>query len=580
MSTIQTNNFSQRAEIKYAKYREILSKLGIKAARINGIVARAKATKKPLQEIVSDLGILSAEKAAMASALEAGWAYFSPSDAESMSVDFVEQIKSMPRRFVGHVPLGIQDDCLLIGIVDENAHTAAANAYAAEGRIQTYAYASNATLQKVFNRLFSRVEEELDKAIDVLTQEVNGNTALDDEDRGSAQQVINALIRYCCYQGNISDIHLYQTENIGMIKVRRDGVGQEFRYLELPVYERMLNLLIVNGGVKPEELKNEPKEAIVSFGDDYAEEMHDITSRFNFRLQLMQTPKRGRTAITRILDKDSAKKDLDDLGYEEGMVNKLKYYSELPDGLFIVTGPTGSGKSTTLFAMINQIDPIERSIQTMENPIEYSHGGWYQYEAGKGSGTSESEEFKKILKGMLRNDPDVLLVGEIRDADVAYIATQAANTGHLVFATLHANSSIKGVSRLSQMGADMSALSTVLRGILAQRLVRKLCSCKVEDMSDDHQNSVKEITGIHHQIYKACGCDKCGHTGYRGRVAIQELLEVNKEVRLMIEQGKTVTEIEAVAMPKEKTLWGAGIKLVAQGITSLDEIKRVASEDH
>jgi type II secretory ATPase GspE/PulE/Tfp pilus assembly ATPase PilB-like protein len=337
---------------------------------------------------------------------------------------------------------------------------------------------------------------------------------------------------------------------------------------------------MVNGGVKPEELKNEPKETNVNFGDDYAEEMKDITNRFNFRLQLMQTPKRGRTAVARILDKESAKKDLDSLGYEEGMVNKLKYYSELPDGLFIVTGPTGSGKSTTLFAMINQIDPIERSIQTMENPIEYSHGGWYQYEAGKGNGTTESDEFKKILKGMLRNDPDVLLVGEIRDAEVAYIATQAANTGHFVFATLHANSSIKAISRLAQIGADMSALSTVLRGILAQRLVRKLCSCKVEDHSDAHHDLVREITGSTHVIYKANGCDLCGYTGYRGRVAIQELLDVNKEVRLAIEHGKTVSEIEEKFMPKEKTLWGAGIKLVSCGVTSIDEVKRVAVEDH
>lgn len=231
--------------------------------------------------------------------------------------------------------------------------------------------------------------------------------------------------------------------------------------------------------------------------------------------------------------------------------------------------------------MLNTIDPIERSLQTIENPIEYSHGAWYQYEAKRGG--NEQQEYKGLLKGLLRNDPDVMLVGEVRDKEVGEILIEAANTGHLVFSTLHANSAGTAIARLRQMGIDMSAMGNVLRGVLAQRLVRVLCPhCKEEDSSVNNRNIISNAD-IHIEentkIYKAVGCEYCDYTGYKGRRAIHELLHINRDIRLMIELGEPTTKIIEKALSKKDTLWGSGLQLVVKGVTSVEEVERVTREE-
>jgi type II secretory ATPase GspE/PulE/Tfp pilus assembly ATPase PilB-like protein len=182
----------------------------------------------------------------------------------------------------------------------------------------------------------------------------------------------------------------------------------------------------------------------------------------------------------RLLDRQSNAAEFEALEFDSETSRKLKEYSQSKTGLVLVTGPTGSGKTTTLYAMIKQIDPTERWIQTIENPIEYRHGLWFQYEVPKAAG--EEKGAAKLLKGLLRNAPDVCLVGEVRDAEVGNILLELSNTGHLVFSTLHNNNAALALTRLKNFGLDMYGLASVLQGILAQRLVRTLCRhCSIED---------------------------------------------------------------------------------------------------
>jgi type II secretory ATPase GspE/PulE/Tfp pilus assembly ATPase PilB-like protein len=231
--------------------------------------------------------------------------------------------------------------------------------------------------------------------------------------------------------------------------------------------------------------------------------------------------------------------------------------------------------------MLKAIDPVERSIQSIENPVEYKHGLWQQYELRKDA-TNEGEEFQKWLKALLRNAPDVILMGEIRDSDVAQILLDAANTGHLAFTTLHTNNAALALARLKRFKVDQATLASVLLGILGQRLLRVLCKdCKVEDKRPETQESLDVTYVGAHKVphMPGEGCPNCDYTGYRGRRMIYELLEVNTEVKRLIEDGATPSQVAAVGIKAGASMWAHGVKLVAEGVTSMDEVSRVAVRD-
>jgi type IV pilus assembly protein PilB len=249
----------------------------------------------------------------------------------------------------------------------------------------------------------------------------------------------------------------------------------------------------------------------------------------------------------------------------------------------LVTGPTGSGKTTTLYAVLKRIDPVERSVQSIENPIEYRHGLWQQYELRKDN-QNEGEEYNKWLKALLRNAPDVILVGEVRDAKVAQILLDAANTGHLAFATLHTNNAAMALARLKALALDMNTLASVLVGILAQRLVRILCiRCCVPDDSDETAQALDVpylADGTLNPHRAGDGCEYCDFTGYRGRRMVYEILEVDARVQTLIEKDSTPSTIARAGIAADRTMWACGLKLVASGATSLEELRRVAKPDN
>lgn len=270
----------------------------------------------------------------------------------------------------------------------------------------------------------------------------------------------------------------------------------------------------------------------------------------------------GESVVIRILDKSRVAYDYDYLGFDAETLASFKDILSRPTGIFLVTGPTGCGKTTTLYTGLNQINSIERKIITVEDPVEYQFDGVNQIAVQPKIGLS----FASILKTILRQDPDVILVGEMRDTETAHIAVQAALTGHLVLSTLHTIDAVTGITRLLDMGVEDFLVTSTVNAVFAQRLVRKLCAhCKMP--TDDGANE-----------YAAVGCEHCGHTGYEGRAVIYELFVISDEIRSLILKKPGATAIRARARKLGMTsMYDCGMRLVAQGITSRAEILRVTS---
>ena len=270
----------------------------------------------------------------------------------------------------------------------------------------------------------------------------------------------------------------------------------------------------------------------------------------------------GESVVIRILDKSRVAYDYDYLGFDAETLASFKDILSRPTGIFLVTGPTGCGKTTTLYTGLNQINSIERKIITVEDPVEYQFDGVNQIAVQPKIGLS----FASILKTILRQDPDVILVGEMRDTETAHIAVQAALTGHLVLSTLHTIDAVTGITRLLDMGVEDFLVTSTVNAVFAQRLVRKLCAhCKMP--TDDSASE-----------YAAVGCEHCGHTGYEGRAVIYELFVISDEIRNMILKKPGATAIRAKARKLGmSSMYDCGMRQVAQGITSRAEILRVTS---
>lgn len=553
--------------------QDILTEIGVKPSHVKIALQRENATGEPLSQIMRDFGFLSGEQVAEAVSRQTGFEYFPNTRLDQIQVEHLKGIELTEyRRFV---PVGLEENgTLVVAVPDDRVINDAKNEfYRHATRI---VIASEATIQTVYRRHFAHTEVAFDIAVAAFMKALTNSKS--EEDAGLLRDVFGALLRHSCYSG-ASDLYLYKSEFVGLIKLKINGVGQMFRSIDSELFDRLLTKLVTENS-KVEDLRREPKESIIEFSDEDKKRYEDITSRFGFRLEL--TESRGvRNAVVRMLDKQSSATELSKLGLDAHTLAVIRRLSQSATGLIIVTGPTGSGKTTTLYSMLKAIDPVERSIQSIENPVEYRHGLWQQYELRKDA-TNEGEEFQKWLKALLRNAPDVILLGEIRDSEVAQILLDAANTGHLAFTTLHTNNAALALARLKRFNVDQATLASVLLGILGQRLLRVLCSdCKVVDARPETADTL-EVSYI--PVHKTPhmpgeGCPNCDYTGYRGRRMIYELLEVNSEVKCLIEDGATPTQVAAKGIKPGASMWAHGLKLVADGVTSMDEVTRVAVRD-
>jgi type IV pilus assembly protein PilB len=292
----------------------------------------------------------------------------------------------------------------------------------------------------------------------------------------------------------------------------------------------------------------------------------------------------GEKVVLRILGQKNSTSvpSLTDLNFSKYIYGRLNMIMENPNGVFFVTGPTGSGKTTTLYALLKYLNTTGVNIMTIEDPVEYRLQGLTQVQVNAGVGLG----FANTLRSFLRQDPDIILIGEIRDTETAKIAAQAALTGHLVLATMHTNSAMEAVTRLLEIGVEPFLVAPSMIGVMSQRLVRKICEFCKESYELPPEDIIRYFyewdgkTKI--KFYRGKGCEKCHNSGYKGRIAIHELLSIDHSVRKMIAEGANILEVQEYTMAKGgyKTLRYDGLKKILRGLTTIEELNRVTvSED-
>lgn len=430
----------------------------------------------------------------------------------------------------------------------------------------------DAMLQQAYERGSSdamQLMDDLGDEVDLsrLMQELpEPEDLLESADDAPIIRLLNALFTEAV-KLNASDIHIEPYEHRLVVRIRVDGVLREV--LEP---RRVLGPLIVS------RIKVMAKL-------DIAEKRLPQDGRISLRIAGRAVDVRvstipsghGERVVLRLLDKQAGRLDLQNLGMDERTRKTIDKLIHKPHGIILVTGPTGSGKTTTLYASLARINDKSRNIMTVEDPVEYYIDGISQTHVN----TRVDMTFARGLRAILRQDPDVVMVGEIRDLETAEIGVQASLTGHLVLSTLHTNSAVGAVTRLRDMGVEPFLLSSSLIGVLAQRLVRVLCAeCRRAytaspvDCAELWLPSSNPPT-----LYAPVGCNSCKHVGYRGRVGIYELIEIDDKMRTMVHDGASEQEMESYARTLTKSIRQDGIKRVLAGETSLEEVLRVTRED-
>ena len=388
-----------------------------------------------------------------------------------------------------------------------------------------------------------------------------GEAILDDVNSAPVVKLINTIVSQAVKM-RASDIHIEPFEDVIRIRFRVDGELQEVMTPSKAAHSAIVTRIKIMGKMDIAE-KRLPQDGRVETSFDG----RDI----DMRISSLPTVY-GEKVVIRILDRSNFLAAKSELGFSE---NNLRLYDKImlnPNGIIIVTGPTGSGKSTTLYSMLRGINKVNTNIITVEDPVEYKMNGINQVQVNVKAGLT----FASGLRSILRQDPDIIMIGEIRDTETAEIAVRAAITGHLVLSTMHTNDAPSTVTRLVDMGIEPYLVSSALVGVVSQRLVRKICDyCKTEYHPDDRE---QKLLGVdeHTTIYRGSGCQYCNNTGYKGRTAIHEVLPISKDIRAMINQGASIDEIRMMAQKNgTTTLKDNCLSLVFAGVTTVDEMLRI-----
>ncbi len=376
--------------------------------------------------------------------------------------------------------------------------------------------------------------------------------------------VYDALIK------RATDIHLEPKEDELQVRMRIDGVMLAVEPFDRALGDNVINIFKILGAMDITEKRKSLDGSFRAITDG---------REIDFRVATQGT-RDGEKMTLRILDQSQSVSTLDDLGFRKQLEDQIKDIIHQPHGLMLVCGPTGAGKSTTLYACLNSIDSYQQNIITIEDPVEYKMDNVTQIEIN----TKAGQTFANSLRSVLRQDPDIVMIGEIRDGETANIACQAANTGHMVFSTVHANDSITALYRMIDLGVDVSMLSSSLSAILAQRLARRLCpDCKEAytpkpEFLKKANLPAEKIDKLYHppKDGENASCPTCAGMGYRGRIGVYELLVISDRMRDLIREKAALSALKAEAR-KAGMLYmqEEGLRLVVKGITSIDELLRV-----
>ena len=409
---------------------------------------------------------------------------------------------------------------------------------------------------------------------DLLAFEVEDDTTDLEEDDGVSDVPLVRLVNSILFQAaedGASDVHFAPEEDALVVRFRIDGVLQEMQRIPKRLMPGVTTRLKVLAKLDIAE-RRKPQDGRISLNAAAAGRMLDV------RVATLPTVE-GESLVMRLLDKSKRPPTLEELGLSDGMRSTLSEIVKRPTGALLVTGPTGSGKSTTLFAALNQISRPEINIITVEDPVEYRLSGINQVQINVRAGLT----FAAALRSILRSDPDVVMVGEIRDGETAKISIEAALTGHLVLSTLHTNDAPSALTRLNEMGVEPFLTGAAVTGVLAQRLARKLCThcCELYSPSVEEMIAARVSPDVAAEsdgmgFYRKRGCPRCNQTGYKGRIGIYQLLAMTEDLASLAARKATREEIERAAIDSGmRTLWDDGLAKVAAGLTSIEELARI-----
>ena len=488
-----------------------------------------------------------------------------------------ESIEAVPKSIARKhrlVPVGEEDGVLVVAVTDPFDLYAMDNLRFYLNRDVRCVLASPEAVDEAINKYYGIEESTVDNMLAEFTE---SDLGLDTSDEKAAEEgEDSAMIRLVqliiseAVKMRASDIHIEPMKNKIRVRYRIDGNCQEMdsppKKLQGPIISRVK----IMAGIDIAE-KRRPTDGRIS--------MSVAGQSFDIRVSCLPA-QHGESVVMRLLLKESVLINLQELGFHEADYRRFEAIIKRPNGIFLVTGPTGSGKTTTLYAALHELNRPDKKIITAENPVEYNLSGVNQCEVRTRIGL----DFARILRSMLRQAPNIILVGEIRDPETAEIAVQAALTGHLVFSTLHTNDAPSAITRLIDMGVKPFLVASSVQAIMAQRLLRRICDfCKVPTEYEPRTlksvglkpRQVKNVT-----FYKGAGCNRCRQAGYRGRIAIFELLELDNTLRDMTFRREPLTEMRrharAIGMV---SLREDGVRKVLAGVTTIPEVLEITGHE-
>jgi type IV pilus assembly protein PilB len=522
---------------------------------------------RTLAAILDDMGYADDAKIAQAVANQMGLVYvdlaayeIDPNAAINISTDLARKYHVLP--------IKAEDDELVVAMSDP------ANIFAIDDlRIVTGleirpVVASESDLTAAIERFAASqtdVEGMLDDVQDSLAPDDEADLEDVEDENSATAQLMNSIITEAIRQG-AGDIYIEPQEKDMRVRYRVDGVCQEIFSNPMRMHRQLISRLKIQSGMDIAE-RRVPQDGRFGVVLDGA--------GVDFRVAVLPLV-HGELAVLRLLRKDSILMSLEDLGFLEQPLEVLMEALELPYGAILVTGPTGSGKSTTLYAAINRTNDVKTNLITVEDPVEYRLDGLSQVQVQEKAGLT----FAAALRSILRQDPDTVMVGEIRDQETGTIAIEAALTGHLVLSTLHTNDAPSAITRLTEMGIEPFLTASAITAVLAQRLGRRLCTaCKEEYLPSEE--ALERVNfpfepGNVPKLYRAKGCAKCNGIGYKGRMGIHEVLKMDETLERMCVENASADEIKRQAIADGMlTLRDDGFAKVKLGVTSIEEVMRV-----
>jgi type IV pilus assembly protein PilB len=477
------------------------------------------------------------------------------------------------------IPYVLRDDALLLAVADPaNIHGIDELRLATRHPVELGVASQEDILESL--RKLARSSEAFGARV-ALVEDADADLGFEDEqtdlefEDGVSDVPLVRLVNSVLFQAaedGASDVHFVPQEDSLVVRFRVDGVLREMQRIPRRLIPGVTTRLKVLAKMDIAE-RRKPQDGRISLNAAAAGRSLDI------RVATLPTVE-GETVVMRLLDKSRRPPTLSELGLSEEMRDRLSAIVKRPTGALLVTGPTGSGKSTTLFACLSGINRPEINIITVEDPVEYRLGGINQVQINNRAGMT----FAAALRSILRSDPDVVMVGEIRDGETAKISIEAALTGHLVLSTLHTNDAPSAITRLNEMGVEPFLTGAAVSGVLAQRLARKLCThcCEMYSPSAEELLAARVSPDVAASVdgmafYRKRGCPRCNQSGYRGRIGIFQLLEMTEELASLAAAKGAREEVERCALSGGmRTLWDDGLAKVAAGLTSIEELARVS----